>query len=179
MTYIALLRAINIGSHNKIAMSDLRELLLSLGMQDPQSLLISGNLVFRTDGQSTAGLEGLLEKASAKRLDLQTDYFVRTAKEWKAIVTANPFPAEAKGDPGHLVVMCLKSAPGREAVAALQQAISGREVIRAKGREAYIVYPDGIGRSRLTTALIEKKLGTRGTARNWNTVMKLAALTGA
>ena len=94
-------------------------------------------------------------------------------------MTANPFPAEAKSDPGHLVVMCLKSAPGREAVSALQQAISGREVIRAKGREAYIVYPDGIGRSRLTTALIEKKLGTRGTARNWNTVMKLAALADA
>ena len=59
---------------------------------------------------------------------------------------------------------------------ALQQAIKGREVVRAKGRFAYIVYPDGIGRSKLTSALIEKMLGTRGTGRNWNTVLKLAAL---
>jgi len=64
-------------------------------------------------------------------------------------------------------------------VAALQAAIKGREVVRAKGRHAYIVYPDGIGRSRLTNVMIEKKLGTRGTGRNWNTVLKLAALTGA
>jgi uncharacterized protein (DUF1697 family) len=61
-------------------------------------------------------------------------------------------------------------------VSALQQAITGREVVRANGREAYIVYPDGIGRSRLTTALIEKKFGTRGTARNWNTAVKIAVL---
>jgi len=58
----------------------------------------------------------------------------------------------------------------------LGQAIVGREVIRAGGRHLYIVYPDGIGRSRLTNALIEQKLGTQGTARNWNTVLKLAAL---
>jgi uncharacterized protein (DUF1697 family) len=62
-------------------------------------------------------------------------------------------------------------------VAALQKAIVGREVVRAKGRCLYVVYPDGIGRSKLTTAIIEKKLGTRGTARNWNTVLKLQVLT--
>jgi uncharacterized protein (DUF1697 family) len=67
----------------------------------------------------------------------------------------------------------------RAAVAALQSAIAGRETVRAKGREAYITYPDGMGRSKLTTALIEKHLGCRGTARNWNTVLKLAAAAGA
>jgi len=72
--------------------------------------------------------------------------------------------------------MCLRDAPDRAAVAGLQKAIAGREVVRTSGRHAYIVYPDGIGRSRLTVALIEKKLGTRGTGRNWNTVLKLAAL---
>jgi uncharacterized protein (DUF1697 family) len=61
-------------------------------------------------------------------------------------------------------------------VTALQKAIVGREIVRAQGRSAYIVYPDGIGRSKLTAAMIEKKLGTRGTGRNWNTVLKLAAL---
>jgi uncharacterized protein (DUF1697 family) len=61
-------------------------------------------------------------------------------------------------------------------VSALQNAIVGREVVRAKGRCAYIVYPDGIGRSKVTGAFIDKKLGTRGTGRNWNTVLKLAAL---
>ena len=73
----------------------------------------------------------------------------------------------------------LKEAPGGAAVKALQAAIVGREVVRAVGRQAYIVYPDGQGRSKLTNALIEKHLGTRGTARNWNTVLRLAELVRA
>ena len=74
--------------------------------------------------------------------------------------------------------MLLKSAPDATRVKALQAAIVGPEIVRAKGRHAYIVYPDGMGRSRLTSALIERTLGTRGTARNWNTVLKLGALVG-
>jgi uncharacterized protein (DUF1697 family) len=96
--------------------------------------------------------------------------------DWGAVIARNPFPNEAKADPAHLVVMFLKDAPDAKAVDQLNAAISGREVARAVGKQAYIVYPDGIGRSRLTTAIIEKKLGTRGTGRNWNTVLKLAAL---
>ena len=75
--------------------------------------------------------------------------------------------------------MCLKKAPGASGVRALQAAITGRETMKAKGAHAYLYYPDGVGRSRLTTALIEKHLETRGTGRNWNTVLKLAALVGA
>jgi len=75
--------------------------------------------------------------------------------------------------------MILKGAPDREHVTALERVIVGCEVIRVSGRHLHIVYPDGIGRSRLTNALIEQKLGTQGTARNWNTVLKLASLAGA
>ena len=173
--HIGLLRAVNLAGLNKISMSDLRDLLVMLGLRDARTLLQSGNVVFRAD-IAAAKLEGLLQDAAAKRLGLATDFFVRTAKEWKGIVAANPFPDEARRDPGRLIVVVLKDAPEAEAVTALQSAIKGREVVRAKGRQAYITYPDGMGRSRLTTALIERKLGTRGTARNWNTVLKLAAL---
>ncbi|PYJ75629.1 MAG: hypothetical protein DME69_14645 [Verrucomicrobia bacterium] len=72
--------------------------------------------------------------------------------------------------------MALKDAPKDTDVKALQAAITGREVVRAGGKHLYIVYPDGIGRSRLTNAVIDKLLGTRGTGRNWNTVLKLASL---
>ena len=75
--------------------------------------------------------------------------------------------------------MPLKAAPGEAELAALKSAIPGRERIEAHGRDLYIVYPDGIGRSKLTLALIERKLATRGTGRNWNTVLKLQALAGA
>ena len=178
-TWIALLRGINVGGHKMVGMADLRELLTELGFLDARSLLQSGNLVFRSDGQKSAQLERLLEAETEKRLGVQSDFFVRTADEWRALVARNPFRKEAKGDPAHLLVMLLKDAPDAKNVKALQAAITGREIVRADGRQAYIVYPDGVGRSRLTNALIERKLGTRGTARNWNTVLKVADLLSA
>jgi uncharacterized protein (DUF1697 family) len=177
--HIGLLRAVNLAGHNKIGMADLRDLLAALGLQDVRSLLQSGNVVFRSEVHTAAQLERVLEREAAKRLGLETDFFVRTASDWKAMVAGNPFPEEAERDPSHLVVIFLKEAPDRKDVMALQSAIKGREVVRAKGRHAYVVYPDGIGRSRLTSALIEKKLATRGTGRNWNTVLKLGAAAGA
>ena len=174
--HIGLLRAINLPGHNKVNMADLRGLLAELGLEDGKSLLQSGNLVFRSDAGTSTQLERLLEDAAQKRLGLETDFFVRTAADWKAVIAGNPFPEEAQRDPSHLLVMFLKKAPDREHTTSLQRAIKGREVVRIKDRQAYIVYPDGIGRSRLTTAVIEKSLGTRGTGRNWNTVLKLGAL---
>jgi len=97
-------------------------------------------------------------------------------KNAKAVVVNNPFPDEAKRDAAHLVVMFLKHAPSVKEVEVLRAAIAGPEIVSADGRQAYIVYPAGIGRSRLTNTLVEKKLRTRGTARNWNTILKLASL---
>lgn len=71
--------------------------------------------------------------------------------------------------------MFLKDEPPADAVAALRKAIVGRETIAAEARQLYIIYPDGIGRSKLTTSFIEKRIATRGTGRNWNTLIKLAA----
>lgn len=178
-THIALLRAVNVGGHKPVGMADLRDFLAELGFADPRSLLQSGNLVFRSDRRTGADLERILETEAANRLDLRTDFIVRTAKEWDAVVTRNPFRDEAERDPGRLLVMFLKSAPDPRKVAALQAAIAGPEIVRAGGKQAYIVYPNGIGRSRLTHTLIERKLGIRGTGRNWNTVLKLAALAKA
>jgi uncharacterized protein (DUF1697 family) len=176
-THIGLLRAINLGSHNKVSMAALRELLNTLGLKDAQTLLQSGNIVFSGGTRSNSQLEQMLQDATRKHLGVDTPYFVRTAKEWQAIIAANPFPKEAKQDPGRTVLMCLREPPPPAAVKALQDAIKGDEVVRAKGAQAYFLYPDGIGRSKLTITLIEKKLGTTGTARNWNTVLKLSALT--
>ncbi len=176
MTYVALLRGINVGGYKQVAMADLRDLLARLGLLDPRSLLQSGNLVFRTDARSGAQLERSLEVEAARRLALQTDFFVRSAAEWKAVVAANPFPEEAARDPGHLIAMFVKDSPPAGDIDALRTAITGPEFVQAGGRQLYILYPAGIGRSRLTNALIEKKLKTRCTGRNWNTVLKLGKL---
>ena len=173
---IALIRGINVGGHKKVAMADLRALLERLGFGEVKSLLQSGNLVFRSGRRTASEVERLLETETAKRLTLEADFFVRSAEEWKTVIAENPFRKEAVRDPGHLVVMCLKDAPDQADVKALQAAIAGPEIVRAGNRHLYIIFPNGIGTSRLTNALIEKKLGTRGTGRNWNTVMKLDTL---
>jgi uncharacterized protein (DUF1697 family) len=159
-------------------MSDLRGLLARLGLKDAQSLLQSGNLVFRSDAR-TGDLERLLEAEADKRLGLRTEFFVRTAEEWKALIARNPFHAAAESDPSHFVVVFLKDAPDAKRVGALQAAITGPERVLSEGRQAYITYPAGIGNSRLNAGVIDRALGTRGTGRNWNTVLKLGALAWA
>jgi uncharacterized protein (DUF1697 family) len=173
---IALIRGINVGGRQAVAMSDLRDLLTHLGFDGARSLLQSGNLLLSSDARMGAELESLLETEAEKRLGLRADFLIRSAREWREVVAHNPFRKQAESDPSHLVVMFLKSAANAKDVKAVQAAITGPETIRADGRQLYIVYPDGIGKSRLTNALIEKKLGVRGTARNWNTVLKIAAL---
>lgn len=173
-TFIALLRAINLAGRKPVSMADLRDLASRLGCADARTLLQTGNLIFRRKRQAAAAIERQLEAAASETLGLDTEFFVRTADEWTTIVAGNPFPAEAKSDPAHLVLLLLKDAVDGKRVAALQTAIRDREVVRGAGRQIYAVYPDGIGRSRLTVALIERTLGTRATGRNWNTVLRAA-----
>jgi uncharacterized protein (DUF1697 family) len=174
--YLALLRGVNVVGRKMVAMADLRTCCEKLGFDEANTLLQSGNVVFKTSARSAASLERKLESEVKKRCGVETRVFVRNGSEWRAAVEANPFADEARHDPGHLLLMCLRDAPDAKSVNALRAAIVGRELVHADGRHAYLVYPDGVGRSRMTSNLIEKHLGTSGTARNWNTVLKLAAL---
>ena len=175
-THIALLRGVNVGGRRAVPMAALRDFAAELGLTHPRTLLQSGNLVFQSDAAPDA-LEARLEAEAERRLGLATQFMVRTAAAWRAIIAANPFLKAAERDPSHLVIMALKGRPDPAAVEALGAAIPGRETLAAHGRELYIVYPDGIGDSRLTGALIERRLGLAGAARNWNTARKLAEMT--
>ena len=177
-TYIGLLRGINVGGNKKVAMADLRQMIEALGFSDVKTLLQSGNVVFRGPAKASARLEAQLEAALETRLGMNVEFHVRTADEWKAIVKANPFTAEALKDPGHLLVSCFKAPLDKANVKALQAAITGPEILKADGRHLYMVFPEGIGNSK-ATPLIDRKLAAKGTARNWNTVQKLLALVDA
>jgi uncharacterized protein (DUF1697 family) len=174
--HIALLRGVNVGGANRLAMADLKTLATREGFGRPRTLLQSGNLLFDADATVDGDLERKLEASISRHLGLTVDVVVRTAGEWRAVVAANPFPGEARDDPGHLLVVCLKSDPVESAGARLNAAIVGPEVAHVIGRAAFIHYPAGAGASRLTPAVIDRALGTRGTARNWNTVLKIAAM---
>jgi uncharacterized protein (DUF1697 family) len=177
--YVGLLRAVNVGSANHVSMAALSKVLLRRGFEDVRTVLQSGNVVFRANAQSPTQLEQALEGIARDELGLNTSFFVRTSTEWRTILEGNPFREEAEADPGHLVVAAFKGTPTAEQWTALQRAIQGRERVRGSGRHGYIVYPDGIGRSKLTPAVIERTLSTQCTSRNWNTVRKLDQLASA
>jgi uncharacterized protein (DUF1697 family) len=159
-----------------VGMADLREFLSELGFTNARSLLQSGNLLFEAAESDVSRLERRLETEAAARLDLKADFIVRSGEKWRAVIENNPFPTEARRDPGHLLVMFCKEEVDQAKVAALQTTVTGPEVLRHAGREVYIVFPEGVGRSRLTHSRLEKELGTRATGRNWNTVLRLGAL---
>ena len=175
---IALLRGVNVGGRSSLPMARLKALLEEMGFANPRTLLQSGNAVFESEGLVEAKLEARLESALEAAFGRVIAVRTRSARDWAEVVAHNPFPEEAKADPAKLLVMFLKHAPTAETVEALQAAINGPERVKAHGRHAYIVFPDGMGRSKLTPAVLEKRLGAGSTGRNWNTVLKLAAMAG-
>jgi uncharacterized protein (DUF1697 family) len=175
VTRIALLRAVNVGGRT-VKMAELKAMAETLGFGEVRSLLQSGNLVFAGEDADDVDAEARLEAAAEARFGFAVDFIVRRAPEWDAMIAANPFAREATDDPGHLLVFALKAEPADGALARLAAAIKGRERAAIVGRHAYIVYPDGVGSSKLTIGVIERSLGVRATGRNWNTVQKLAAM---
>ena len=171
--YVALLRSVNLGP-NRLKMADLREAFEKAGFKDPRTIVQTGNVLFDS-GEAAAALEPKLEAMLHARFGYGTKVFVRSAAHMRALAQANPFPDMARNDPAHLVAMVMREAPTGEQVAALRAAIVGPEEVEAIGSDVYLRYPDNIGDSKLTSAVIERRLGSAGTARNWNTVMKVVA----
>src|SRR5262245_46061799 len=108
--YVALLRGINVGGHNRLAMADLRALADRLKLNNPRTLLQSGNLLFESSGTTSAKLEESLENATKSQFGMAIDFVVRSNKEIRKAIAANPFTQIAVDDPSHLVSMFLKSA---------------------------------------------------------------------
>jgi uncharacterized protein (DUF1697 family) len=174
--YIALLRGINVGGNKLVAMAELRKLCGELGLEGVTTLLQSGNVVFRSAGRTAAQLESLLVAEIAQRFGMNVDVFVRSSLDWKEIVASNPFLEDAASDPSHLVVVFLHDPVDETALQAVRNAVAGRETFQALGDHLYVVYPDGIGPSKLPKTPGWNKLVGHGTARNWNTVLKLATI---
>jgi uncharacterized protein (DUF1697 family) len=172
----AFLRGINVGGKIMVPMAALKEVVEGLGYSEVTTILNSGNLVFEARAKKGGSIEKELEGAIAKRFEIKVDVMIRAAAELRQIIEENPFKREAREDPSHLLVTFFKSIPLKERVVSLAPWIEGPERFSWRGAEMYITYPAGIGRSKLTNAALEKLLAVRATARNWNTVQKLAAI---
>lgn len=168
---IALLRGINVGSHNRIAMADLRELLASLGYSDARTLVQSGNIVLTAD-VSSEQLARKLELEIAGRFDVETPVIVRTRDEFAAAVALDPLGQVADQHKLYQVSF-LSGEPDPEALEKIAAVDVAPERFVHAGREIYAWHPQGIHSSRLARLLTDKRLGVTATARNWKTTVKL------
>ncbi len=172
---IALLRAVMPTGKNKVPMGDLRRVLAGLGFQDVRTLLTSGNAIFRSAGPTGPELESILERQIAKEIGPELDVIVRDADAWSKIVAGNPFPDESERMPSRVLATVFKTRPGLEQARAFEAAVTGPERAKIVDDVAWVVYADGVAGSRLTPAFWKRHLGAlTGTARNWNTVQKIA-----
>jgi uncharacterized protein (DUF1697 family) len=173
-THIALLRGVNLGAHNRIAMPALRDALSEAGFGDVRTYLQSGNVVLSGGGSSDA-VARKVRKVVADRFGLDVDVVVRTRAELAAIVKRDPLGEVAK-DPKRYQVSFLASKPKAEAARKLEETAIEPERLVVQGREAYAWHPNGVGRSKLAALLAGNGLRVSATARNWTTVTKLLAM---
>ena len=169
-----LLRAVNLAGR-RLAMAEFKAVLADAGLPGARTLGASGNAVVKASGPP-AEVEARVEAGMKAAFGAAPEVFVRDGEQMAAVVAANPFPAMAREAPHHLRVMFLRGEPDPAAVSALQAKITGPEEVAAGPGCLDARFPDDIGHSKLTSAVIERALGLRGTGRNWNTVAKLAAM---
>jgi uncharacterized protein (DUF1697 family) len=178
--YVALLRGINVGGRNKVAMADLRQIATSLGHTEVATYIQSGNMVFTSPDTSVSGLADALEEVIAARLGVQPAVVVLSRPELARVIADNPFPDEIAPKFLHAVFRREEMSPeGIAAVAAAQQrarAKGSRDEAVVVGRTLFLRTPDGLGRSELAAQLARSAAQTAGTARNWATVTRLLAM---
>ena len=183
LRYLALLRGINVGGQNKVAMADLRDLAAALGLADATTYIQSGNLLFSSAEADTGKLADMLEAEIASRLAVRPVVVVLSRGELRQVIADNPFPHET--NPKCLHAVFRRDEVGADGIAAVAAAVQrardvgSRDDATVVGRTLFVHTPDGFGRSELAAKLTSSRVQPTGTARNWSTVTKLMGMLDA
>jgi uncharacterized protein (DUF1697 family) len=173
---ISMLRGVNLASHNRIKMDDLRALYESLGLRGAQTYVQSGNVIFRTAAQDLIRLSKKIENAVEREFGFQSSVIVRTASELRDVVERNPFAHRSGIEPNRLLVNFLASHPSPEVRDQVLRIKTDPEELRIDGRELYIYFPNGMARPKMSWQVLERTLKIPGTSRNWNSVTKMLGI---
>jgi uncharacterized protein (DUF1697 family) len=171
--FISMLRGVNVGAHNRIKMDALRSMYQSLKLEDPRTYVQSGNIIFRTKEKIASKLAKKIQTAMEAEFGFRPEVVLRTTDELRKAITASPFAKRKDVEPGKLLVTFLGGDAPAEAPAMLANLKGYPEEVHLVGRELYIYFPDGAGKSKLPWSRVEKLVGVTGTARNWNSVNKM------
>jgi len=176
--YVALLRAVNLGPTRKVPMAELRALMADeLGFGEVATLVQSGNVVFTAPRTPAGELGERIGTALEARFGFEVPTMIRTGSQLERVVAENPFPELAE-DPTKVHVAFADGPTKASLVADVDREAFAPEDFRVGRAEIYLAHPDGAGRSKMKVPF-EQRLGVRLTARNWNTVTKLADLLSA
>jgi uncharacterized protein (DUF1697 family) len=180
--YLALLRGINVGGHNKVAMADLRDVAATLGHTEIATYIQSGNMVFSSAETDVTGMADALEREIAARLGVRPAVVIVSGPALAQVIADNPFPDEINPKCLHAVFRRDEFDKIRidSVAAAVQRAreSGSRDDAMVIGRTLFLRTPDGFGRSELAAQLARSKVQSDGTARNWATITKLMAMLG-
>ena len=176
-TWVVLLRGVNVGGANRLAMADLRRLASSLGHSDVATYIQSGNLVLRSPRRNRAALAAEICAGIDKSHGLRVSAVLRTPAELRKALAANPFTDVAGAAPS-VYITFLSARPKPDDAARLEPERFLPDRFERHGEELYLLYPNGSGRSKMTLDYFEKRLRVHGTSRNLNTVKKLIELSG-
>jgi uncharacterized protein (DUF1697 family) len=173
--HVALLRGVNVGGKNKLAMTDLAELFRAAGCAEVRTYIQSGNVLFRAPAALAATLSRALAAEIERRHGLRTPVVTRSAARLAKVARSNPFLA-AGADPDELHVAFLADPPARAKVAALDPRRSPPDEFVVAGSEVFLRCPGGVARTKLTNDWFDRALATTSTLRNWRTVTRLVEL---
>lgn len=174
-TLIALLRGVNVGGRNRVPMAELRALCEALGWQDVATHVQSGNVVFRASG-TPAKLSSALADVLREHLDLEVPVIVREGAGWLRLAARSAFPDAERERANLLHVALAPLAPRRAVLAQLAPYCKAGERVALRGDALWIDYAGGVGRSKLSPAVLDRVVGAPVTARNWRSVQAIAAL---
>jgi uncharacterized protein (DUF1697 family) len=174
--FISMLRGVNVGGHNRVEMDALRALYQSLKLEDPRTHVQSGNVIFKTKEENVAALTKKIQTAIEETFGFRPIVILRTAAELRNAVAINPFASRPGIEPGKLLVAFLVAEPTPEAATSLRNFRKLPEELHLLGRELFIYFPNGSGKSKLPWASLEKHLLVANTARNLNSVQKMLAI---
>lgn len=181
--FAVLLRGVNLGPHRRVSSADLRAAGTDAGFADAATYANSGNLVVTVPGDGPPpgddDVAARVVSALQARTGAEIPAVAVSGERLAAVAAANPFSAAARDDPAHLLVYVGPQPVDPDEVARLDLASPGRELLAVAEDVLFVHYVDGIGRSRLSSAQIDRAAGTWTTGRNWNTVQRLLAMTTA
>ncbi|RUT87206.1 MULTISPECIES: DUF1697 domain-containing protein [unclassified Mesorhizobium] len=176
-TYVALLYSIILAEGRRVVMADLKAMAEELGLNNPRTLVATGNLVFEAPATDIADLEQWLEAAFEKTFGRHVDIIVRGAEDWLKLAAGNPFPADSAKAGDQVAVRVMRKPAPEQAVTALQAYAAEDEKMTSLDGDIWVVFSRERPSSRLLAAMNHKRMGI-GTSRNWNTVRKLAEMIG-